>query len=535
MATRRALATVVRDRCGDLGRTLVVLVDPRAPASVRRRAHRLRRLAGDVVVVPATAEDVDGCLAPLGDVGLLLDLADGVPRPVLTSAWWHLADGGVLVEPLSSSARRREGQLRWWRRTSRGRRAKGVTPEVARELGRSISSVRQDAGLLLVDKRVEHLYLLSEATVELLPARTGVSVEVLEVLPGGSHPTGRVVTHQGEVVPADEQLAPEVSLRHYTGPVSLYDGMVVSAGSTVLPETFKWFDHRPLGNGRLVNVGAHHARRRTAVRRPEPLPGSYYYFEYKNSGHYGHLMTEGLAKLWAWERVRALDPDVRLLMREHPRDEGRVNPRPDLAVLGAFGISEDDITWVRDPCEVSDLYTATPMIHNKRPYSIHPGMVEVWDQIRHGLLRQVESPPLASDRIFVTRRSGNRLCRNAEAVEELFDEHGFSIVHPERLTVAEQAAAFAGASVVAGFGGTGMFNLVHAANRPVVIVLNQESYDARNEDLITGLRGCDLHYFWSAADRSHPDDGFSYRAFQSEWAFDFERNGAPLRRLLADL
>ncbi len=89
--------------------------------------------------------------------------------------------------------------------------------------------------------------------------------------------------------------------------------------------------------------------------------------------------------------------------------------------------------------------------------------------------------------------------------------------------------------MVAGFGGTGMFNLIFATSRPTVIVLNQESYDARNEDLISGLLGCDLHYFWSAADQDHPPGEFSYSAFQSGWEFDFGRNESALRALLAGL
>ncbi len=87
--------------------------------------------------------------------------------------------------------------------------------------------------------------------------------------------------------------------------------MVVTAGSSVLPESFKWFDHRPLENRKLSPVGPRHARRRLEERPPESLAGAYYYFEYKNAGHYGHLLTEALAKLWAWPAVVARDPGVK--------------------------------------------------------------------------------------------------------------------------------------------------------------------------------------------------------------------------------
>lgn len=89
--------------------------------------------------------------------------------------------------------------------------------------------------------------------------------------------------------------------------------------------------------------------------------------------------------------------------------------------------------------------------------------------------------------------------------------------------------------MIAGFGGTGLFNLVFAAQAPPVIVLNHSGYDARNEELITAARGSDVHTFWSDPDRPQPAGGFDYRAFQSSWTFDLDQHGDRLRDLLAEL
>ena len=78
------------------------------------------------------------------------------------------------------------------------------------------------------------------------------------------------------------------------------------------------------------------------------------------------------------------------------------------------------------------------------------------------------------------------------------------MVDPSRHPLPEQARLFRDARAVGGFGGTGMFNLLFAAQAPPVVVLNHAGYDARNEELITAARGSDLHYFWSAPDRDHP-------------------------------
>ncbi|WP_181310470.1 glycosyltransferase family 61 protein [Nocardioides campestrisoli] len=541
--------------------TAVVLTPERPSWRARRWLARTVRttLPGRLQVVVA-GPGAEERLAHLGDVDLVVDLTtvsrarpprapaeDGAAEAAQgaegASAWPHLRQGGAYVEVLSLVPSRRRRQRRRWLQPSGGRR---VVDAIAAEHARSIGPVREHAGVLVVRKVAAHLLLLTEEDVQvLLPARSGVRVTPLAVRAGGTFDPGRRVTgavddpegHGDPPATSTDGLlrAPVVQLRHYAGPVELWDGMVVTAGSTVLPESFKWFDHRPLENRKLSPVGPRHARRRLEERPPESLAGDYYYFEYKNAGHYGHLLTEALAKLWAWPEVVAREPGVRLLMREHPRDARRKRPRADLRLLEAFGIGASDVTWIRDPVRVQSLYAATPMLHNKPPYEIHPDLLGVWQRVRDGLLATEFEPPPRSERIFVTRHGGNRACRNHARVEALFASYGFTVLRPEQLDVAQQAAVFDAATVVAGFGGTGMFNLIFATSRPTVIVLNQESYDARNEDLISGVLGCDLHYFWSAADQSHPPGEFSYSAFQSGWEFDFDRNEAALRGLLAGL
>ncbi len=135
----------------------------------------------------------------------------------------------------------------------------------------------------------------------------------------------------------------------------------------------------------------------------------------------------------------------------------------------------------------------------------------------------------------MTRREGKRGCSNFPEVEALFAAHGFEIVTPEKLSIPEQAAMFAGARVVAGFGGAGMFNLAYAEALETVIVLDQWAYQARNEHLYAAVHQARLHCFWSRPDKDHPPGGFSYRAHQSRWTFDFHSNGEQLRGLLEGL
>ncbi len=85
---------------------------------------------------------------------------------------------------------------------------------------------------------------------------------------------------------------------------------------------------------------------------------------------------------------------------------------------------------------------------------------------------------------------------------------------------------------MAGFAGTGMFNLAYSHRVEQVIVLSQESYDARNEHLFAAVHGAAIDYFFSPAEITHPEGGWSYEAFQSPWSFDFDRLGPAFAALL---
>ncbi|MCD4536516.1 glycosyltransferase family 61 protein [Nocardioides sp. cx-169] len=363
------------------------------------------------------------------------------------------------------------------------------------------------------------------------PGRTHVTE--LQVLPRGAfHDPARLWTHSvrgiEEVRIADS--FPEHQLRHYqSGDITLAYGSIAFADGVLFPDTFRWHLQKRLTNSRLIDIGPHFGRIKGAQKSTQ-LAGSYYHFDYPNPGHYGHLMTEGISRLWGWEAAKTAIPDLKLLRRIHPRDITSGREPHDVELLTAFGIAPDDIVRVAGRVTINSLVAATPMWHNQVPFYVHPSMTSIWEQLGRGFGTQGLE---ATERIFVTRsKSGGRVCKNTSEVELLFAAAGFRIVHPGGMTLTEQAGLFARARVVAGFAGTGMFNLAYAHRVERVIVLTQDAYDARNEYLFATPRGAETHYFLSSADVAHPPDGWSYEAFQSSWTFDIKRHQANLLELI---
>lgn len=413
-----------------------------------------------------------------------------------------------------------------------GTPAKGA--ESLRGPRRSVAFIERIPGGIMVGKRGQHLLKLRDhEAVALLHTRsTSTKAELIAELPGGEWPPPTQTNALQENTRSFDvaNTYPPMLLRRYTGHINLLGGGLAVADGCVLPDSFRWPLQQNPVNRDLINVNDSFARLKHPGQLPERhLEGSYYFFDYRNAGHYGHFMTEALAKLWGWRPAKEQDPDLRILCRTRKRYSGQ---RIESRILQAYGIDPEDIIWFEEPVWVDSLIGATPMWHNQKPAYVHAGIRQVWTDLRTAVADQHLA---TAERIFVTRREGNRRCRNVAEVEQLFASHGYRIVKPASMNVSEQATTFASARVVAGFGGTGMFNLLFGMDVRTLIVLNQDAYDSQNEHLFATAFGADAYYFWSAADIAHPANGWSYKAFQSDWEFDFRTNGPSIQSLLRQL
>lgn len=510
-------------RAADTTRTVVVLAPPN-PDRLARLVD-LGEYADDRVEVlyERSASELHDAMRRLSRIDLVIDARVGGDERQWRrwlALFFHLRDGGTWV-----ALRGRGGQGAFAAKVAGLREGPEGKRRRLAEPARAIADVTVADDRVTVTKQGSHL----------LKLRDGEAADVLS----GRAPRLSVTEIQriegARLEPVNDELGgpidyPPLHLRRYEGPLTLLEGAVALHGTTLLPDTYRWHLQDVPINKRLVDINADWARTRRREPEGQHLPGSFYYFDYKNPGHYGHLLTEGVSRLWGWPAAKADDPDLKVLLRRSPRDARSGRPRPELTLLPAFGIQVDDLEWVEATVRVDSLVGLTPMWHNKAPYSAHPAIRDVWSRLRDGL-PQVDVPD--HPRIFVTRHGGgHRHCHNTPEVEGLFRSLGFAIIEPGAMSIPEQAATFARARVVAGFGGTGMFNLVFARDLEQVIVLSHTAYDARNEHLMTAVLSVDVHYFWGKPDIDHPVGGWSYEAFQSPWTFPTERHGGALTALV---
>jgi capsular polysaccharide biosynthesis protein len=460
---------------------------------------------------------------------------------------FHLQDDGVYIvdrlDTMRDPSLQNGAGLDVWQALSRILRVK-IDPGIvqrdglhADELARAeaIESVTNDGNIIVVRKSGKHvLRVRDEATEAVLSGRhgSGWGHRMTSREPLSLRPRGRAHANMLEETFRTEFNVPRLYLREYRDVVCAPRQLAVQ-GDVVLPVSF----HHGLGTRLLTRspllkpTGSHFARLDDSTCRAPRLPGAYYHLDSEFPGHFGHFMTEDIAKLWGWSAAQAEHTDLKILVSTLQPGSGP--SAVQRVLLEAWGIPASDIVCIDRPVSVDLLHGATQMFYNG--LYVHPELLDIWSRLREALRTPDGERTTTPRRIFVTRDpNGLRPCRNADQVEELFAEYGFDIVRPEQLTIRQQVDIFADADVIAGFGGSGLFGAVYSTRPGRRIVISSTGYLARNEWAIAGIKGDDYHHFFGEPEVRPADTDEKWRAFQSPYSFDFARDGAALTALLRD-
>lgn len=408
----------------------------------------------------------------------------------------------------------------------------GTSGEVA-ELRSSIADSWSDSQHTVVEKSRDHLVKVKdEDALTLLPSRLGAqNVRILGSRPSATVGESLVVRSWGtgdeHRMPAKKMRAPELRLLEFRGRTELRSDMLALNGATVLPSSFKhpWRSW----NDRLVNHTDEIASLRDDSDPVVHLDGSYFDLTAAVPGDRGHFLTESLPKLWGWNEAKDRDPGLRAFYRTTPSDPEASYQR---RVLEAFGIAPEDVHIEERDVVVDRFFTASQAWQNGGWHFAHPVNRKVWAAIRSTTTS--ESTP-GSEKLFVTRRSDIAETpgpRNAPAVAERFADGGYRVLDLDVAPLDEVVDAFTNATTVAGFAGSGVYQMLFAHRLHRVIVLTHEANTGRNEHLFAALRAKEIDYLWSRPDVEQPTGGFSSRAFNSAWDFDFHANAGALDELL---
>ncbi|HEY7522031.1 MAG TPA: glycosyltransferase family 61 protein [Candidatus Limnocylindrales bacterium] len=190
------------------------------------------------------------------------------------------------------------------------------------------------------------------------------------------------------------------------------------------------------------------------IERAEVLRGRGLYLGNVYS-HYGHFITEGLGTLWPVARGERFD-----YFAAHPFIFANTQPDFLVQAFRRLGIDIDRVHVLRRPTLFDDI--VVPERAWQASVSVNLAFRDVVDRIRrHGE---------GDLKVYLSRdRIAKRPIANEIDVATAFERRGFTVVRPEELSFAEQLELYARASVIAGFAGSQLHNLLFARSGTVVI------------------------------------------------------------------
>lgn len=405
----------------------------------------------------------------------------------------------------------------------------------ATELSRSIGSVRVEGDFTILTKRGDHVFKLHlDEMEEVASARWGptwadtlVRLEPYEYSMAGK----LVLANVGPVRQDHRSISvPERVLRRHHD-VTLSRRMLLRRENLALTESFHHPHQVALRHPRLMDVSLMMARDPTRGEARD-LEGSYFLLDTNYPGHFGHVTTEVLAMMWGWLELQRRGVEARPILSTFV--ERTEVPAFQLEIFEAFGIERDDLEIVRgnDVVRIPELYTATQQFES--PRWVDREITTSWKLLEAHLRRRAAESGesgLEAERIFISRRPGDkRNCVNSAEVEEYFRRRDFAIYFPEDHSYLHQVETFARAKKIAGFGGSGMFNMMFAPHADVLI-LTSDGYSARNELLLAAANGNDLTYVWGPAEQRPIKLGrHDRRSFRADFTIDLQAHRRVLRR-----
>ncbi|MEZ5832012.1 MAG: glycosyltransferase family 61 protein [Dongiaceae bacterium] len=202
--------------------------------------------------------------------------------------------------------------------------------------------------------------------------------------------------------------------------------------------------------------------------------------------HFGHFLLETVSALY-W--VRHVEPDVSLVF--HPFEEGGANvfaqQSHGIDCLKLLGIAPERVVMATADLAVDELLLP-PRAYDMRS-GPHYDFGDVYRSLRESALLSSSAPQ--ARRIYLSRRWLRRRERgrlsNEAAIERRMRQRGFSVLHPERMSFAEQIRAAASADILAGVDGSALH--LSAFMRPGACVLVMETRRRRNVLKLNALMG----------------------------------------------
>lgn len=175
-------------------------------------------------------------------------------------------------------------------------------------------------------------------------------------------------------------------------------------------------------------------------------------------GHFGHMLVDMPGRLWHGTEpgMAALTDLPAVGFATHGQRPGLGVPAVAARILGALGIAPERITIATQPLRLGELIIASCISPHRRLGGLRYNrtMAKAGQVLAGGRIGAARFVFLSRSRLRGGRRPVDH--KLAKRIDDLFARHGFFVVHPQDLDLADQIAVVRGASHLAGFIGSQM-------------------------------------------------------------------------------
>lgn len=239
--------------------------------------------------------------------------------------------------------------------------------------------------------------------------------------------------------------------------------IILNSDGTVCQATFR--RRRINYHGGIKHVGndLFKPRRDDYTNQSSCVDGPIYYADTEHPDIFGHFLIEVLPDLWAFHLLGIKNLKIATSVRMN---------ESYLKMLNAIGISSDQIVHIDGPLTVDELYVPSEMIQRRR--YLDPLVRDLFSRV--GKLAY-NSKQVSINRVYISRtKMAGRDLENEMEVEILFEKYGFTIIHPQELSIEDQIKIFRDARYIAGTGGSAMHNAIYSENNSKVLIISNETW-----------------------------------------------------------
>lgn len=209
---------------------------------------------------------------------------------------------------------------------------------------------------------------------------------------------------------------------------------------------------------------------------PTILEGDYFFIGSIHR-HFGHLLVEGLSRLWALDYIpKEIKDNISFLVYEDSLPEFAIK------LLGFSGIPSQKIVYAPKHAIVERLFV--PDIAYKTHHWASHLMQSTYNKISKNIAPDAKS----ERRVYLSRKNTtDRPLDNEDEIERIFSSFGFEIIAPEKLTIEEQIKTVRESKFIAGPVGSQMY-LSAFSNSKTIIVLAPNNFYLPDDLLLSNIR-----------------------------------------------